>query len=73
MDDGFDIGDVDAVTRDFLAIGFDKQTGLAEFADNSELGKAFGLGKNIFDLDGFFLEDIKIGPKDFDGEGTLEA
>src|SRR5947208_9243459 len=37
----FDIGDVDPVTRDFLAIGVDDQAGLAEFANDRELGKTW--------------------------------
>src|SRR5260370_16364 len=35
LDDGFHIGDVDAVPRDFLAVGIDDETGLAQFADYS--------------------------------------
>src|SRR4029077_13003309 len=66
-------GNVDAVTRDFLTVGLDEQAGLAKFANDGEFGEALGLGKNIFDLDGLFLEDLEIGAKDFDGEGALEA
>src|SRR5437016_739059 len=41
LHDRFDIGDVDPVTRDFLAIGVDDQAGLAEFANDRELGKTW--------------------------------
>ena len=34
LDDGFDVGDVDGVACDFLAVGIDDETGLAEFADD---------------------------------------
>src|ERR1700676_980182 len=73
LHDGFDVGNVDAVTRDFLTIGFDEQAGLAEFANDGEFGKAFGLGEDVFDLHGFFLEDLKIRAENLDGEGALEA
>ena len=39
-DNGFDIGNVDAVARDLVAIDIDQQARLAELAHNGEVGKA---------------------------------
>src|SRR5712692_9268752 len=61
LDDGFDVGDVDAVASDFLAVGIDNEAGLAEFADDGELLEARRLVQRVADFDGFLLEDVQIG------------
>ena len=43
LNDRFDVGDVDAVARDLVAIDVDQQAGLAEFADDGEFGEAGNL------------------------------
>jgi hypothetical protein len=74
LHDRLDIGNVDAVARDFRAIDIvDDQTGLAELADHRELGVAGSLVQNILDLDGFFLQDFEVRAEDFDGQRGLEA
>ncbi len=73
MDNGFDVGDVDAIASDFGAVGVDDEAGLAEFAYDGEFLETGSLGKSVANLDGLFLEDIKIRAEDFDGERGLET
>ena len=72
-DHGFDVGDVDSVARDLVAIHIDQQAGLAQFAHHRQFGEAGNFGQHILDLHGFVLQHVQIGAVDFDRQGTLES
>ena len=70
---GLDVGDIDSVSRDFVAVDVHEQAGLPQFAHHGEFRKAGHFGQGVLDLDRFILKHIQVVAVDFDGERTLEA
>jgi hypothetical protein len=73
LDHALDIGDIDAVTRDLVAIHVDLHAGLPQFAHHGEFGEARHLLQHAFDLDRFIFEYLQIRAKDFYGQRALQA
>ncbi len=64
---GLNIGNIDSVAGDFVAVRIHDEARLSEFADNRQVREAGCLSEDIFDLDSFLLEDVQIRTKDFYG------
>ena len=73
LDDRFDIVDIDAVARDFRAVGIDGQAGLAEFADDGELLEAGRVIEDVAISTALFSSTLRSGPKTFTASADLEA
>ena len=69
LHDGLDVGNVDAVARDFCAIGLDKEARLTEFAHDREFGEAGRFVEDVLDFHGFFLEHVESRAEDFHRQG----
>ncbi len=69
----FDVGNVDAVARNLVAIDVDQKAGLAKFAHYGEFGEAGYLAESVLDLDGFVLKYVQVVTIDFDRQRALEA
>ena len=59
LNDGFDVGDVDAIASDFGAVGVDDQAGLAQFANHGEFLEAVGVSENVANFDGFLFQNAR--------------
>ena len=70
---GFDVGHVDAVARNFVAVGVNQQARLAEFAHDGEFAETGDLREPPLDLEGFVLQDIQIGTVNFHGQRALQT
>src|SRR5579872_3167648 len=54
------IGHVDSVTRDLVAVHINQQAGLSQFAHHRQFRKARHSGEHVLDLDGPILQHIQI-------------
>ncbi len=57
LHNGSDVVDIDAIARDFGAVGVDDQAGLAEFAHDGEFGEAGSLVESVANLDGLLSRE----------------
>src|SRR5580692_6346008 len=73
LDHTFDIGDVDSVPRDFVAVHVDLYTGLPQFAHDGEFSEAGHLLKYSFDLDRLIFEHLKIRSKDLHRQRAFQS
>ena len=67
------VADVQAVARDFGAVGCDRETRLAKFAHDHDVVDSLDVAENSFHLLGLGLERIQVSAEDLDGERTLQA
>ena len=70
---GFDVGDVDAIAGDFVAIPSMSRLGWPSSRTTVSSVKPGRSVENVLDFDGFFLRTFRSGPIYFDGERALEA
>jgi len=70
---GLDIGDVDSIAGNFVAVHIDQKAGLSKFADDGQVGKPWSAGQRVLDLDGFVLENCQVVPVDFYSQGAFQS
>ena len=68
---GLDIGDVDSIARNLVAVDIDQQARLSKFTDHGQVGKPGSVGQRVLDLDGFVLENGQILSVDLDRQRAL--
>ena len=73
LNDRLDVGYIDAVTGDLVAIHIDQQAGLAEFANNRQFGKSRHLREPALDFERLALQNIQVGAIDLYGKRALQA
>ena len=73
LDHALDVGDVDAVARDFFAVHVDLHAGLPQFAHDGEFGEAGHLLQHALDFDRFVFEHLQIGSENLHRQRALQA
>ena len=73
LDHAVDVAGIEAVARRLFAVDLDVQVGLAEHAEDAEIGDAFDLIHLGQDLVGDLLELGEVGADDLDGVRAFDA
>jgi len=68
LEEGVDVGDVEAIARDLLAVGRDGEARLPELAHDGDLVDAAHFPEHCPDRVRLVLEDGEVGSEDFHGE-----
>ena len=73
FDRGLDVGDVDAVAIRRGAVDGVVEIGLADDAEEAEVGDAVDVTHDVDDLIALFFEGLEVGAVELDGELALDA
>ena len=73
LDQGVDVGDVQAVAGDRGAVDVDGQAGLAELPHQRHVGDAAYPLEDLLDGLALLLERAEVGAEHLDGERALQA
>jgi len=68
LDQGIDVGNIQAVARDPRAVDLDGQAGLSEFLHQGDVFDAAHPLEDLLDGFAFLLQRLQIGPEHFHGE-----